>query len=79
VFKPAEDTPLTALYLAEIIKASVPNGLFNVVLGPASVGEMLVKHEMVAKVAFACVLRNPHLRLVIGYPGVFYGSRKHGT
>ncbi|MGA8203556.1 MAG: betaine-aldehyde dehydrogenase [Woeseiaceae bacterium] len=51
VFKPSEQTPLTALKLAEIYReAGVPSGVFNVVLGPGATGAALIKHPRVAKV-----------------------------
>ncbi len=54
VLKPAEDTSLTAIRLAELIlEAGVPPGVFNVVtgLGPEA-GQALVEHPDVDKVAF---------------------------
>ncbi len=51
VFKPAEQTPLTALKLAEIYsEAGLPPGVFNVVQGAAGTGAALVRHPDVAKV-----------------------------
>ena len=51
VFKPAEQTPLTALALAEIYtEAGLPPGVFNVVQGAAATGSALVNHPDVAKV-----------------------------
>ena len=51
VFKPAEQTPLTALKLAEIYtEAGMPPGVFNVVQGSRETGSMLVNHPDVAKV-----------------------------
>jgi betaine-aldehyde dehydrogenase len=51
VFKPAEQTPLTALKLAEIYsEAGLPPGVFNVVQGAAATGSALVSHPGVAKV-----------------------------
>lgn len=51
VFKPAEQTPLTALRLAEIYtEAGMPPGVFNVVQGAAETGAMLVNHADVEKV-----------------------------
>lgn len=51
VFKPAEQTPLTALRLAEIYtEAGLPDGVFNVVQGAADTGSALVNHPDVAKV-----------------------------
>jgi acyl-CoA reductase-like NAD-dependent aldehyde dehydrogenase len=53
VHKPAEETPLSALRLAEVLQdAGVPDGVFNVVTGGAAVGEALVRDPRVDKVAF---------------------------
>ncbi|CAG8999571.1 MAG: NAD/NADP-dependent betaine aldehyde dehydrogenase [Candidatus Celerinatantimonas neptuna] len=53
VFKPSEETPLTALKLAEIFtQAGVPDGVFNVVQGDYRVGQMLSRHPHIAKVSF---------------------------
>jgi len=54
VLKPAELTPLTALELEKIaLEAGLPEGVFNVVVGPGRVvGERIVEHPDVAKVAF---------------------------
>ena len=54
VLKPAELTPLTALELEEIVvEAGLPEGVFNVVVGAGQVvGERIVEHPDVAKVAF---------------------------
>lgn len=54
VLKPAEQTPLSALKLAEILQqAGVPDGVVNIVpgFGPTA-GAALVKHPGVAKIAF---------------------------
>src|SRR5438876_7269778 len=54
VLKPAELTPLSALRLAELaLEAGIPEGVLNVVVGPGSVvGQLLVEHPEVAKIAF---------------------------
>ena len=54
VLKPAEQTPMTALRLAALaLEAGIPEGVFTVVTGKGSVvGEALVKHPLVRKVAF---------------------------
>src|SRR5438876_6954887 len=54
VLKPAELTPLSALRLAELaLEAGIPEGVLNVVVGPGSVvGQRLVEHPDVAKIAF---------------------------
>lgn len=52
IFKPSENTPLSALALAEIYKeAGLPDGLFNVLQGFGDVGSQLVDHPLVAKVS----------------------------
>jgi acyl-CoA reductase-like NAD-dependent aldehyde dehydrogenase len=54
VLKPAELTPLTALELERIAKdVGLPEGVLNVVVGPGRiVGERMVQHPDVAKIAF---------------------------
>lgn len=53
ILKPAEQTPLTALRLAEIAaEAGVPEGIFQVLTGDGSTGAALVEHPGVDKVAF---------------------------
>jgi acyl-CoA reductase-like NAD-dependent aldehyde dehydrogenase len=54
VLKPAELTPLTALRFESLaLEAGLPEGVVNVVVGPGSVvGQRLVEHPDVAKIAF---------------------------
>jgi acyl-CoA reductase-like NAD-dependent aldehyde dehydrogenase len=54
VLKPAELTPLTARELEKLaVEAGLPDGVLNVVVGPGRVvGERLVEHPDVAKIAF---------------------------
>ncbi|GMM56317.1 aldehyde dehydrogenase (NAD(P)(+)) [Maudiozyma humilis] len=54
VLKPAETTPLSALYAAQLCKeAGVPAGVVNIVPGSGRViGEALCKHPDVKKIAF---------------------------
>lgn len=54
VAKPSEDTPLSTLHLAAIFtEAGFPPGVFNVVTGlGAVIGDALVAHPLVSKVAF---------------------------
>jgi acyl-CoA reductase-like NAD-dependent aldehyde dehydrogenase len=53
VLKPAEQTPLSALRLAELaLEAGIPEGVLNVVTGDGSTGALLVEHPGVDKVAF---------------------------
>lgn len=52
VFKPAELTPLTAQFLAEVLRdAGLPDGVFNVVQGDHRVGKALTEHADIAKVS----------------------------
>ena len=54
VLKPAHETPLTALYLAQLaIEAGIPKGVFNVLLGAdGKIGQQLVEHPIIRKVTF---------------------------
>ncbi len=54
VHKPASDTPLSALALAQVtLDAGLPDGVYNLVTGPGgTLGDALVKHPLVDKVAF---------------------------
>jgi phenylacetaldehyde dehydrogenase len=54
VLKPAEDTSLSALLLAELVQeAGFPKGVVNVVTGlGAEAGEALIKHPGVTKISF---------------------------
>ncbi|MFF3846790.1 aldehyde dehydrogenase family protein [Streptomyces sp. NPDC002328] len=54
VHKPADETPLSALYMAGLLqRAGVPDGVVNVVTGTGPVaGEALLRHPGVDKIAF---------------------------
>jgi aldehyde dehydrogenase (NAD+) len=53
VLKPAETTPLTALTLAEIIaECDLPPGVVNVLPGGPAIGQAIVDHPGVDKIAF---------------------------
>lgn len=53
IMKPAQDTPMTALKLAEIfIECGAPKGLYNVLLGGPSAGQMLVDSPDIGKISF---------------------------
>lgn len=53
ILKPAEQTPLTALYIASLVKeAGFPPGVVNIVPGFGDTGAALVEHQDVDKVAF---------------------------
>jgi aldehyde dehydrogenase (NAD+) len=53
VLKPAETTPLSALFFADICRqAQLPPGVVNIVTGAGDTGRYLVEHPDVDKVAF---------------------------
>ncbi|MCO5073479.1 MAG: betaine-aldehyde dehydrogenase [Rhizobiaceae bacterium] len=75
VFKPSENTPLSALALAEIYsEAGLPDGLFNVVQGYGDIGAALVSHPITAKVSVTGSV--PTGRKVMGLAG---SLMKHAT
>ncbi|MEX0408083.1 betaine-aldehyde dehydrogenase [Aquibium sp. LZ166] len=75
VFKPSENTPLSALALAEIYtEAGLPDGLFNVVQGYGEVGAALASHPVVAKVSLTGSV--PTGRKVLALAG---SHMKHAT
>ncbi|GLY03414.1 aldehyde dehydrogenase family protein [Actinoplanes sp. NBRC 101535] len=53
VLKPAETTPLSALFFADVCRqAELPAGVVNIVTGAGGTGAYLVRHPDVDKVAF---------------------------
>jgi len=54
VIKPANETPLSALALAELAeRAGIPAGVFNIVTGDsAAIGRQLTSHPLVRKLSF---------------------------
>ncbi|MGY4100000.1 aldehyde dehydrogenase family protein [Nocardia sp. R16R-3T] len=54
IHKPADETPLSALFMATLFeKAGVPSGVVNVITGPGPVvGAALLEHPGVDKIAF---------------------------
>jgi aldehyde dehydrogenase (NAD+)/gamma-glutamyl-gamma-aminobutyraldehyde dehydrogenase len=53
IIKPAEDTPLTAIRVAQIAKeAGIPDGVLNVIPGYGDVGEALGRHNDIDAVSF---------------------------
>jgi len=52
IVKPAEQTPLSSLRIAELWEGVFPPGVFNVVTGGRDTGAALVAHPKVAKIGF---------------------------
>jgi aldehyde dehydrogenase (NAD+) len=53
ILKPAENTPLTAMFFAELCEeAGVPAGVINIINGAGDTGACLAAHPKVNKVAF---------------------------
>ncbi|MBA2505995.1 MAG: aldehyde dehydrogenase family protein [Thermoleophilaceae bacterium] len=53
ILKPAEQTPLTALRLAELVaEVGLPEGVVNVLTGDGETGKAIVDHPGIAKIAF---------------------------
>ena len=53
IIKPAENTPLTALALAELaMEVGLPAGVLNVVNGGPSTGQLIIDHPGIDKIAF---------------------------
>ncbi|MCZ4103120.1 aldehyde dehydrogenase family protein [Streptomyces sp. SID13666] len=53
VLKPAETTPLSALFFADICRqAGLPKGVVNIITGDGATGAALVEHPDINKVAF---------------------------
>ena len=53
VLKPAETTPLTALFFCDVVRqAELPPGVVNIVTGDGRAGAALVEHPGVDKIAF---------------------------
>ncbi len=57
ILKPSDTTPESTLLFAEIAAASLPPGVFNVILGDAATGEMLVSHPGVSMVSITGSVR----------------------
>ena len=53
VLKPAETTPLTAMFFAELcIEAQIPPGVVNIVNGDGETGSFIIKNKQISKIAF---------------------------
>jgi len=52
VIKPADQTPLSALRIAELLEEIFPAGVFNIVTGGRDAGAALAEHPRVAKIGF---------------------------
>lgn len=72
VVKPAPETPLTALALAELARrAGLPAGVFNVITGDApAIGKVMCTHEAVRFVGFTGSTEVGRLLMAQAAPGV---------
>ncbi|MFA6569730.1 MAG: aldehyde dehydrogenase family protein [Bacteroidota bacterium] len=53
VYKPSKDAPQSGVFFAEVLEeAGIPPGVFNVVLGKGSMGNMIVEHPDVDLIGF---------------------------
>lgn len=52
VLKAAEQAPFSALVLGDLIRETLPPGLFSIVTGDADTGNALVTHPLVRRIAF---------------------------
>ena len=57
VLKPAENTPMSTLWLAEMMQKHLPAGAFNVVLGTGATGEQIVRNEGISMVSLTGSVR----------------------
>lgn len=57
ILKPSDTTPESTLLFARIAAESLPPGVFNVILGDAATGEMLVSHPGVSMVSITGSVR----------------------
>ncbi|MDG5800585.1 betaine-aldehyde dehydrogenase [Marinilabiliaceae bacterium ANBcel2] len=52
IFKPSEETPRTAVILAQVFKeAGLPDGVFNIIQGEGDIGAMLTSNPYIRKVS----------------------------
>ncbi|KAJ3250323.1 hypothetical protein HK103_003631, partial [Boothiomyces macroporosus] len=52
VLKPSEKTPLSDLFLADLLKSDLPSGAFNVLLGDGTVGKAITSHPDIGMISF---------------------------
>ncbi|MBT8458862.1 MAG: aldehyde dehydrogenase family protein, partial [Boseongicola sp.] len=52
IIKPCETSPLSACVLGEIVNEVLPKGVVNIVTGGPAVGEAIVRHPKIKRIAF---------------------------
>lgn len=52
VLKPADQTPLSALLLGDLLRQAFPPGVVNIVTGGPETGAALVRHPLIKRIAF---------------------------
>ncbi|MEM9734870.1 MAG: betaine-aldehyde dehydrogenase [Pseudomonadota bacterium] len=79
IFKPSEETPLSALILAECLtEAGLPDGLFNVIQGKGDVGAKLVNHPRIDKVTLTGSVPTGHKIMAAAADGLKHVSLELG-
>ncbi|MEL7274249.1 MAG: betaine-aldehyde dehydrogenase [Pseudomonadota bacterium] len=79
IFKPSEETPLSALILAECLtEAGLPDGLFNVIQGKGDVGAKLVNHPGIDKVTLTGSVPTGHKIMAAAANGLKHVSLELG-
>lgn len=61
VLKPADQTPMSALLLGDLVRQAFPPGVFSIVTGDAATGDALVTHPDVRRIAFTGSARTGRL------------------
>jgi aldehyde dehydrogenase len=76
VIKPASNTPLSLLVLADLIADLLPPGVLNVVTGPGGeIGKALAGNSRIAKISFTGETTTG--RLIMQYPGAGWQVSQH--
>ena len=76
MLKPAEQTPLSALVLGDLmLEAGFPEGVVNIVTGDGDAGAALVEHPDVDKISFTGSTRGRQVDRPRVQPATSSGSR----
>jgi betaine-aldehyde dehydrogenase len=71
IFKPAEQTPLTAVVLEDVFReAGLPEGVFQVVQGYGDLGRAMIEHRDIAKVSLTGSVPTGRAVMAAAAPGL---------